>query len=113
MDLFLEVPLPEEEPLRALYLRTLRELGLSGAAHRVYRRFAGIIGMHTGMGNPAILTPREVASTCISRPYGKVFDAFVRCYERIRYAGRHGAADRSGFEDSMEKTGKALEGDGR
>lgn len=115
MDLFLEVPLPlpMDEPLRALYLRTLRELGLSGAAHQVYRRFAGIIGMHAGIGNPSILTPREMAGSCTTRPYGKIFDRFVRCYERIRYAGQHGETARSGFEDSMEKTRAALEGDGR
>lgn len=115
MDLFLEVPLPlpMDEPLRALYLRTLREFGLSGAAHRVYRRFAGIIGMHTGIGNPSLLTPREMARACTDRPYGKIFDRFVRCYERIRYAGLKNERARGGFEVSMEKTREALEGDGR
>ncbi|MGA2933748.1 MAG: hypothetical protein ABSD81_01165 [Methanomicrobiales archaeon] len=115
MDLFLEVPLPlpMDEPLRALYLRTLREFGLSGAAHRVYRRFAGIIGMHAGIGNPSLLTPREMARACTDRTYGKIFDRFVRCYERIRYAGLKNERARGGFEDSMEKTRAVLEGDGR
>jgi hypothetical protein len=114
LDLFREVPFPvPPETLAALYLRSLRELGLSGAAHLVYRRLASIVGTHAGIGNPALLTSREMAGACARRPYGKVFGAFVRCYEGIRYAGQRGEGTRRNFEDSMERTRTAVEGEGR
>ena len=114
LDLFLEVPPPVlPETLGALYLRSLRELGLSTAAHLVYSRLASSIGTHTGIRNPALLTAREMAGACTHQPYGKIFEAFVRCYERIRYAGQKSDRARRGFENSMEKTGAAVEGDSR
>jgi hypothetical protein len=113
LDLFRDVPspIPQEESVAALYFRNLREAGLSGAAHLVYRRFAAVIGLHMGIANPSLLTARELARTCTRQPYGGVFDAFVRCYERIRYAGQKGERATRGFQDSMEKTRAALEGD--
>jgi hypothetical protein len=54
-----------------------------------------------------------MAGACTRRPYGKVFGAFVRCYEGIRYAGQRGEGTRRNFEDSMERTRTAVEGEGR
>jgi hypothetical protein len=115
LDIFRDVPaaIPPEEPLGDLYLRSLRELGLSGAAYLVYSRFASIIGGHTGIRNPSRFTAREIARASADRPYGKVFHAFVRCYELVRYAGQKGDRVRRGFEYSMESTQTALEGEER
>jgi hypothetical protein len=112
LDLFREVPTPEE-PLGSLYRRGLGDLGLSGAAHLVYSRFAAIVGGHEGIGEPSLFTAREIARACTGRPYGRVFLGFVRCYERVRYAGEKGEKTRRRFEDSMERTRAALEGERR
>jgi len=53
----------------------------------LWEQLALAAGRRYGLKNPRSKTPREIAAALAETPAGEAARAFVRLYERIRYAG--------------------------
>jgi len=100
---------PPDESLLARYARILKAEGLSAAAWVVYRQFAGRVATELFIPKHTALTPRELARSCMQRPFCRAFSSFVSTYERIRYGGQQSAAMQEEFEARIHSTQSELE----
>ncbi len=98
-----------DETVFLRYARLMMAEGLSAAAWVVYRQFAGRIAHDLHIQRHTTLTPRELARSCLQKPFCKAFSSFVATYERIRYGGQHSVAVQEDFEARMQSTQSVLE----
>jgi hypothetical protein len=104
-------PFSVPESLLSRYLGILRKEGLGAAAYAVYRHFSSAVARDMRIRKHTTLTPREISSSCRTRPYWTAFSAFVLVYERIRYGGYRSAAVQAEFETEMRATDSRLGGE--
>ena len=98
-----------DEPVIARYARILKNEGMSAAAWGVYRQFARHIARELVIPEHTTLTPRELARSCMQKPFCTAFTSFVDTYERIRYGGQRSFTAQLEFETRMHATQSELE----